>query len=141
MGMTVKRPTVAIIAGPNGAGKSTIARKMLSPAAGVEHFVNADVIGQGLSAFRSEAMALKAGRIMLEHLHELADTRCTFAFETTLASRTFAPWVADLKGKGYLFRLLFLWLPSPELAMTRVRDRVRRGGHDIPEDTIRRRYD
>ncbi len=134
------RPLVTILGGPNGAGKSTIARRMLVPEKGIEHFVNADVIARGLSAFRSEQMAVTAGRVMLTHLHELATARASFAFETTLASRTFVTFVKELKTSGYLFHLIFLWLPSAELAINRVRDRVRRGGHAVPEDVIRRRY-
>jgi predicted ABC-type ATPase len=134
------RPLVTILAGPNGAGKSTIARRILVPQKGIEHFVNADVIAHGLSAFRSEDMAIKAGRVMLTHLHELAEARASFAFETTLASRTFHPFATELKQAGYLFHVTFLWLPSSELAIHRVRDRVRRGGHAVPDDVIRRRY-
>ena len=83
---------------------------------------------------------MAAGRIMIRRLKELAATRANFAFETTLASRTFAPWLADLKSIGYQVHLVFLWLPSDEMAVARVAERVRMGGHDVPEDTIRRRY-
>jgi predicted ABC-type ATPase len=107
---------------------------------GVPHYVNADLIAKGLSAFRSEDMALEAGRVMLDHLKKLAAQRASFAFETTLATRSFAPWVQELQRGGYYFRLIYLWLPSPEMAVQRVRDRVLNGGHNIPEDTIRRRY-
>lgn len=138
--MDAQAPNVIILAGPNGAGKSTMSRRLFSQALGIPHYVNADTIARGLSAFRSDAMALKAGRVMLDHLHELADERANFAFETTLASRTFALWIAKLKLTGYLFHLFFLWVPSPEFSMNRVRERVQTGGHNIPEDTIRRRY-
>jgi predicted ABC-type ATPase len=138
--METDKPSVVVLAGPNGAGKSTVSRKVLSPSLGVAHFVNADVIAHGLSAFRSEEMAVKAGRIMLEHLHELSEQKVSFAFETTLASRSFAPWIGKLKERGYSFQMIFVSLPSAEMAMNRVRDRVRRGGHDVPQDTIRRRY-
>jgi predicted ABC-type ATPase len=83
---------------------------------------------------------MKAGKIMLEHVHELADDRVDFAFETTLASRTFAPWIEKLKATGYRFHLYFLCLPNPELAIQRVRDRVSAGGHHVPDDTVRRRH-
>jgi predicted ABC-type ATPase len=136
----VEYPNVIILAGPNGAGKTTISQKLLSATPKIPHFVNADTIARGLSAFHSEDLALKAGRIMLDHLHELADQREDFAFETTLASRTFAPWIAELKKTGYKFHLFFVYVPSAEVSIQRVKDRVRRGGHDIPEDTIRRRY-
>ncbi len=131
---------VVVLAGPNGAGKTTAAPRLLRDTLAVDEFVNADVIAQGLSGFNSSAAALTAGRIMLERLKELAMARATFAFETTLASRTFAPWLRKLIADGYQFQLVFLWLPSAEMAITRVRDRVRMGGHNVPEDTIRRRY-
>jgi predicted ABC-type ATPase len=102
--------------------------------------VNADVIARGLSAFHPERAAIHAGRIMLDRLHELAAHRASFAFESTLASRTFAPWIAQLCVTGYEFALLYLWLPSPEHAIARVAERVRLGGHHVPEETVRRRY-
>ena len=83
---------------------------------------------------------MKRGRIMLKRLGELAHERMDFAFETTLASKTFAPWIAKLRDSGYRFQLLYLWLPNSELAVKRVLDRVRQGGHNVPEETIRRRY-
>jgi predicted ABC-type ATPase len=134
------RPYVVILAGPNGAGKSTAAEVLLRDTLGIRHFVNADTLARGLSAFASEEWAIKAGKIMLDHLHELADQRCDFAFETTLASRTFAPWIETLKGRGYHFHLIYLYLPTADLAVQRVRDRVGGGGHHVPEDTVRRRY-
>jgi predicted ABC-type ATPase len=134
------QPNVIILAGPNGAGKSTIAEQVIRGQFGLAHYVNADTIARGLSAFDVEAMALKAGRIMLQHLHDLAAAKVDFAFETTLASRTFANWIVELKTDGYRFHLIYLWLSSPELAMRRVESRVALGGHGIPEDTIRRRY-
>ena len=133
-------PNVIILAGPNGAGKSTISNSLIRVQFGCAHYVNADTIARGLSAFNVEAMALKAGRIMLQHLHDLAESRADFAFETTLASKTFAPWIAELKTKGYQFHLVYLWLSSADMAMRRVRRRVSEGGHNIPEETIRRRY-
>ncbi len=138
--MTTQHPHIIIIAGPNGAGKSTTAPSLLQGTLGVKEFVNADVIAQGLSAFQPETAAFHAGRIMLERLHYLAKERVNFAFETTLASRTFAPWIDDLRKKGYICHLVFLWLPSPEFAVARVQERVRMGGHNVPEDVIRRRY-
>lgn len=131
---------VIIIAGPNGAGKSTTAPAILNGALGVTEFVNADTIAQGLSAFNPEKAAFHAGRVMLERLQQLADDKENFAFETTLASKTFAHWLQGLKAEGYSFHLFYLWLPSPEFAIARVAERVRVGGHNVPEDTIRRRY-
>ena len=127
--MSEKNPHVIVIAGPNGAGKSTTAPMLLKGTLGVMEFVNADVIAQGLSAFQPESAAIHAGRVMLERLHYLAKERVDFAFETTLASRSFAHWIAKLKQNGYTFHLVFLWLPSADFAVARV-----------AEETIRRRY-
>ena len=135
------RPHVLILAGPNGAGKSTAAASMLWSPLGISEFVNADVIAQGLSGFNAEGVAMQAGRVMLTRLKQLAAARASFAFETTLASRNFAPWVGALRRGGYAFDLYFFWLPSPDLAVQRVAARVRAGGHGVPEETIRRRYD
>lgn len=134
------RPHIIVIAGPNGAGKSTTAPALLRGTLQVKEFVNADVIAQGLSAFQPEAAAFHAGRVMLERLHYLAKERVNFAFETTLASRTFAPWIAQLLQTGYDCHIVFLWLPSADFAVERVAERVRLGGHNVPEDVARRRY-
>jgi predicted ABC-type ATPase len=133
-------PSVVILAGPNGAGKSTVAPALLHGTLAVGEFVDADVIARGLSAFDPQGAAIAAGRVMLARLRELARQRVSFAFETTLASRTFVPWLRDLKADGYEVHLLFLWLPSADFAVERVAQRVRAGGHDVPADTIRRRY-
>jgi predicted ABC-type ATPase len=138
--METERPSLIVLSGPNGAGKSTAAPALLPGTLGVVEFVNADVIAQGLSAFQPERAALEAGRIMLRRVRQLADQRVSFAFETTLAGRHFAPWIADLRRNGYIFELLFLWLPNPEMAVTRVAHSVQAGGHAIPDATIRRRY-
>lgn len=134
------RPSVIALAGPNGAGKSTLGPVLLRDTLAVHHFVNADVIAQGLSAFAPEREAFSAGRIMLRRLHELAESGDTFAFETTLAGRGFAPWLKLLLARGYEFHLIFLWLPSVELAIARVASRVARGGHSVPQRTVERRY-
>lgn len=138
--MNSRPASVIVLAGPNGAGKSTAAPGLLRGKLAVSEFVNADLIARGLSAFNPDGAALAAGRIMLKRMKELADQRISFAFETTLASRNFAPWLNGLIEEGYRFHLLFLWLATPELAVARVADRVRLGGHDVPETTIRRRY-
>jgi predicted ABC-type ATPase len=131
---------VVVLAGPNGAGKSTTAPALLRDSLAVTEFVNADTIAQGLSGFDPDGSALEAGKIMLRRVRELAKRREDFAFETTLASRSFAPWLRGLKEAGYRIHLVFLWLPSEDFAVGRVADRVRLGGHDIPEEVIRRRY-
>jgi predicted ABC-type ATPase len=121
---SLTRPNIIILAGPNGAGKTTASQNLLIGALAVQEFVNADTIAKGLSAFRPESVAIEAGRIMLQRLHHLTAQRADVAFETTLASRTFAPWIKALVAEGYAFRLIFLWLPSAEMAVNRVRDRV-----------------
>ena len=133
-------PEILIIAGPNGAGKSTSARAIVRDKLHIGEFVNADVIAQGLAAFDVNSVALEAGRIMLNRLRDLANQRKSFAFETTLAARSYASWIEDLRSTGYQFHLIYLWLAAPEIAVQRVADRVRMGGHDIPEVVIRRRY-
>lgn len=135
-----KAPHIIILAGPNGAGKSTSAPVLLRDTFAVDEFVNADSIAQGLSAFRPESVALEAGRIMLQRLQELADKRADFAFETTLASRTFAPWLKQLAATGYKSHLMFLTLPDAEAAIARVASRVSLGGHNVPAFDIRRRF-
>jgi predicted ABC-type ATPase len=135
-------PNVIVLAGPNGAGKSTAAARLLQGTLRVTEFVNADVIARGLSAFHPEGASMAAGRIMLTRLHELAEDGRDFAFETTLASRSFAPWLKRIiEERDYSLSLFFFWLPSPEMAVNRVAERVQSGGHSIPEETIRRRYD
>ena len=138
--MIERNPNVIVLAGPNGAGKSTAAPSLLEDLLEVGEFVNADVIAQGLAAFAPESVAFEAGAIMHTRLRNLADSRRDFAFETTLASRSLAPWLRDLLAVQYSIHLVFLWLPSADFAVARVADRVRLGGHNIPEDTTRRRY-
>ena len=106
-------PSIVIIAGPNGAGKSTAAPVLLKETFATPEFVNADVIAQGLSGFAPENSAFEAGRIMLRRLRQLARERRSFAFETTLASRSFAPWIAKERGRGYQFILIFCGSPQP----------------------------
>lgn len=134
-------PNVIIIAGPNGAGKTTAAPFLLQRAFAVTQFVNADFIAQGISVFNPGEAAMEAGRVMLKRLDQLATKRANFAFETTLASRSFAPWIVKLKATGYEFYVDYLWVPSADLAVTRVAERVALGGHDVPEDVVRRRYE
>jgi len=138
--MKIQRQNLIVIAGPNGAGKSTTAPSLLKGTLKVTEFVNADLIAQGLSGFQPESAVFHAGRVMLERIHYLAKKRVEFAFETTLASRTFAPWIIDLRKTGYAFHLVFLWLPNEDFAIARVAERVRMGGHNVPVETVRRRY-
>ncbi len=138
--MVQSHPSIVVLAGPNGAGKTTAAPLLLRDTLALREFVNADQIAQGLSAFEPERVAVTAGRLMLARLDELARQRASFAFETTLASRSFAPWLGARLAAGYIVHLLFLWLPDPELAVARVAEREARGGHAVPEAVVRRRY-
>ncbi len=122
--MASNPPLVVVIGGPNGAGKSTTAPELLRDALQVGEFVNADSIALGLSGLRPETAAFAAGRVMLTRLRYLARLRADFAFETTLASRSFAPWLDTLRAAGYRSHLAFLSLPSAELALLRVAGRV-----------------
>jgi predicted ABC-type ATPase len=137
---TAPRPQVAVLGGINGAGKTSSADPILRVGMRMPVFVNADTIARGLNAFDPESEAIKAGRVMLEHLRDLARRRRSFAFETTLAGRTYADWLRELRQSGYAVHLFYYWLRSPDLAIRRVADRVRAGGHHIPDETIRRRY-
>jgi predicted ABC-type ATPase len=127
------------IAGPNGAGKSTAAPTVLRDALEVSAFLNADTIASGLSPFEPETVAITAGKVLLRQFDALTAASADFAFETTLASRSFAPKISALAGK-YDFQLIYLWLPTADAAVERVASRVLTGGHHIPEATIRRRY-
>jgi predicted ABC-type ATPase len=134
------QPAVIVIAGANGSGKSTSARTLLAERLRLMTFVNADLLAQGLAAFDPASAALDAGRIMLDRLQELSSQRLNFAFETTLAARSFAPQLKNLRDQGYVVFLYYFWLQSADLAVARVAERVKLGGHDVPESTIRRRY-
>ncbi len=134
-------PKIIIIAGPNGAGKTTFARAFLPREAGCPVFVNADLIAAGLSPFAPEKAAIQAGRLMLNVITRHVEKRASFAFETTLAGKIYARHIPTWRALGYKVTLLFLSLPSADIAVQRVAERVRQGGHDIPESTIRRRFD
>lgn len=137
--MSEDGPLVVVIGGPNGSGKTTIAKRLL-PSIGIRNFVNADVIAQGLSMFDSESVAIQAGRIMLARLQELANNREDFAFETTLASRSFATRLNSMIEVGYRFHLVCVWVPSPDISIGRVLHRVSHGGHFVSDETVGRRY-
>ncbi|MBW4444689.1 MAG: AAA family ATPase [Plectolyngbya sp. WJT66-NPBG17] len=133
-------PLVYVIGGANGSGKTTSAFSVL-PSLNITEHVNADAIAAGLSPLNPESVAVQAGRLMLERLRTLANSEADFAFETTLAARTFAPFLQRCKRDGYTIGLLYFWLRSPDLAVERVARRVASGGHSIPEDVVRRRYE
>ena len=132
-------PRVVIFAGPNGAGKSTHADAILA-ALGIETFVNADYIARGLSGRNTDAVNFEAGRIMLKRLRQLADAGDDFAFESTLSSRTFAPFLRSLKAQGYSVAIYYFALTNAQLAVRRVKLRVTLGGHHVPTDVVKRRF-
>ena len=134
------QPHAVIVAGPNGAGKSTLAPRLLVGAFQVSTFVNADVIAQGLSGFDPASAAIQAGRIMLARLDDLRRVRADFAFETTLSGLAHRRTIERLFDDGYAVHLFYLWIPHPELSITRVRTRVAMGGHHVPDEVVRRRY-
>lgn len=133
-------PNLFIIAGCNGAGKTTSSFTTLPKWLQVKEFVNADEIARGLSPFQPEKVSIEAGKIMLKRIDELIDAKQDFAFETTLSTRSFVQLCREVKSKGYTVSIVFFWLRTPQMAIDRVAQRVAGGGHDIPIDTIIRRY-
>ncbi len=131
---------IIIIAGPNGAGKTTFAREYLPFELGCIEFINADLIAEGLSPFRPEEAAIKAGRIMINEIHDRLHHESSFAFETTLSGLRYKRLIPQWQSQGYLIKLVFLRLPNPGFAINRVALRVQQGGHNVPEGVIRRRF-
>ena len=131
---------ILIIAGPNGARKTVFAVEFLPNEANCPTFINADLIAAGLSPFRPDLAAVRAGRLMLSMIREYASKGESFAFETTLSGRGYARLIPHWREQGYWIKLFILQLPTPEMAIARVRQRVLQGGHDVPEQTIRRRF-
>ncbi len=129
-----------IISGCNGAGKTTASYTVLPEILNCKEFVNADEIARGLSPFNPSSVAIEAGKLMLQRIEELLKRNETFSIETTLATRSYVNLVKQAQEQGYSICLLFFWLSTPELAVKRVAERVSKGGHDIPQDIIRRRY-
>lgn len=129
-----------IIAGPNGAGKTTFATEFLPNEAHCPIFINADLIAAELNPLQPDLVALQAGRMMVKMIHDYVEKEKSFAFETTLSGRGYARLIPLWQKKGYVVKLFFLRLPIPEMAIARVRQRVLEGGHDVPEQTVRRRF-
>lgn len=129
-----------IIGGCNGAGKTTASYTVLPEMLGCKEFVNADEIAKGLSPFNPESVAIEAGRLMLRRMEDLLFEGADFAFETTLATRSYVGFIRKAQQMGYFVTLVYFWLPTPEQAIERVATRVREGGHSIPPEVIRRRY-
>jgi predicted ABC-type ATPase len=133
-------PRIYLIGGPNGAGKTTSALKLLPDFLGINEFVNADTIAYGISAFNTESVSFSAGKIMLNRIQELISQKKSFAFETTFASRIFAPLLQNSKNYDYTVNIIYIWLQSIKLAKERVKLRVHSGGHFVPNNIIERRY-
>jgi predicted ABC-type ATPase len=133
-------PNMYIIAGCNGAGKTTVAYKLLPNILNCDEFVNADEIARGISPFKPETVSFQAGRIMLNRLNELIEIKTDFAFETTLSTLSYKQLILKAKESGYFVSLIFIWLNSDKLAIKRVKNRVKSGGHNIPTDVVERRY-
>lgn len=129
-----------IIAGPNGVGKTTFASKFLPKYANCKNFINADLIARGMSPFSPEAAAIRAGRLMLSEIRFFARRRVSFAFETTLSGRGYLRLVLQLKKQGYKVHFFFLWVDTVEVALARVKERVLKGGHDVPQSVLHRRF-
>lgn len=135
-----KKPQAYIIAGPNGSGKTTFATEFLPNYAVCPTFINADTIARGLSGFSPDAVALKAGRILLEQIEIYTSRKINFAFETTLSGTNYLSRLKDLKKDGYEVHLFFLWIPDVKLSIARIASRVKMGGHHIAEKVVRRRF-
>lgn len=131
---------IFIIAGPNGAGKTTFARFFLRNYPEITHYLNADTLAAGIAPLQPEIAAVEAGRILLKQMDSLAKQKISFAFETTLSATNYLRRISQWQKLGYRTDLVFLRLPEPEFAIHRVRQRVRQGGHNIPEPVIRRRF-
>lgn len=129
-----------IICGCNGAGKTTASFTVLPEILHCKEFVNADEIAKGISPFNPESVAIEAGRLMLQRIEDLLKRNETFSIETTLATKSYKNLVSRAQSKGYCVHLIYFWLETPELAMQRVAERVRKGGHNIPTEVIQRRY-
>ena len=140
MSSSAHNKRIVIIAGPNGAGKTTFAREFLPTDAELPNFVNADLIAAGLSPFAPDVAAFKAGRIMLETIAEYVKHGESFSFETTLSGLTYAQMIPVWRSSGYAVKLIFLSLPDVGIAIERVATRVMQGGHNVPEEVIRRRF-
>ncbi len=134
-------PNCYIIAGPNGAGKTTFATEFLPNYANCRNFVNPDLIARAYSPFDPDAGMLRTGRSVLERIAEFTEARTDFAFESTLLGRSYLPLLRRLKRNGFRLHMFYVWIPSPELALFRIRDRVESGGHNVPERDVRRRFD
>ena len=140
LGLYLQMKQLYIIAGCNGAGKTTASYAIFPQVLHCNEFVNADEIARGLSPFHPEGVSIMAGKLMLYRIEELLEKEASFAIETTLASKSYRQLVQKAQNKGYHVSIIFFWLPTPEQAISRVAQRVKEGGHDVPRNVIRRRY-
>lgn len=138
--MATQPPTIYLIGGCNGAGKTTFAKEFLLKEAKCPHFLNADYLAFGLSPLSPELAAMKAGRLLLEEFKALIARKESFALESTLSGVTYLRLLREAKARGFLIYLHFLWLPNPTIAIARVKERVKKGGHNVPVKDIRRRF-
>ncbi len=137
----MKSKNVYIIAGPNGSGKTTFASTFLPEYAKCDRFINADLIASGLSPFSPQQVAIKSGKLVLEQIKEYSSNGVDFGFETTMSGVTYLKYFRMLKEKGYKIHIFFLWIPSIQLAVARIKDRVAQGGHNVPVQDIKRRFE
>ncbi len=132
-------PKLYIIAGPNGAGKTTFAKEFLPHYAKCSNFVNADLIAAGLSPFTPSTVSIKAGKLLLAEIDNFINSKVDFSFETTLAGKTYVNLIKEAKTKGYSIHIFFLWIPNDHLAKERIKQRVKQGGHHVPDGDVERR--
>lgn len=135
-----RQKKILIIAGPNGAGKTTFATEFLPREAECPNFINADLIAAGINPFKSEAASIQSAKIMIEMMKTYVRRGESFSFETTLSGIKYARHIQEWQSDGYRVKLYFLRLPDPEIAIARVKQRVKEGGHNVPEDMVRRRF-
>jgi predicted ABC-type ATPase len=128
-----------IIAGPNGAGKTTFAKEFLPSYAKCSNFVNADLIALGLAPFTPSQVSIKAGKLLLNEIDNFISRKADFAFETTLSGKAYVNLLKEAKSKGYFIHIFFLWIPSEDLAKQRIKQRVKQGGHNVPDADVKRR--
>lgn len=138
--MAEERKDIFILGGPNGAGKTTAAEVLLPRKLRIHAFLNADEIARGISPDNVDAAAFEAGRVLIKKMRMLVENDQSFAFETTCSGKSYVRLLGECKAAGWRISLIYLWVPSPEYSIARVARRVSQGGHDIPEEVIRRRY-
>ena len=132
-------PKLYIIAGSNGAGKTTFAKEFLPHYAKCSNFVNADLIAMGLAPFSPSTISIKAGKLLLKEIDNFISHKVDFAFETTLAGKAYVNLIKEAKLKGYFIHIFFLWIPNIQLAKERIKQRVKQGGHHVPDEDVKRR--